>query len=524
MYMVAAALIVLVSPVQGQEAYEREDIRFRIRRFEISGNTILTEDKLREELDDFVGRGKTVEDIELARQWLENVYTEMGYLTVLVTVPEQTVENGVVRLDVIERKIRKVKITGNRYYTMEKILADLPSLNPGELFYMPKVKEDLAWINSKRDIVVAPYLRESPLPDRVDLELKVKDHLPLHGSLEINNRNSPETTDLRLNASIGYHNLWQKEHAFVLQYQTSPEDFDEVQVVAASYTLPAPWVPEHMLAFYGIASDSDTAFGEGFEVLGKGFMLGARLVLPLPEYKSYQHNLTAGVDYKDFEETIGFEDGEEVVTPIAYLPFSLAYSSSLPDAYGTNLFSLGINLAFRGLVTDQEDFEQKRFKSRGDYLYATLGWERYQPLPAEWLIYAKLDGQAASQPLISNEQYIAGGMESVRGYYESEESGDNALHGTFELQKRGLSKLIALSDMWRLSTFVFFDFAELWLNDALPQEDDRTSIQGGGFGIRGGYRQRFDFEVDWGLALSDGSDGNTESGDSRIHFKVQYRF
>ena len=45
----------------------------------------------------------------------------------------------------------------------------------------------------------------------------------------------------------------------------------------------------------------------------------------------------------------------------------------------------------------------------------------------------KLDGQIASEPLVDNEEYSAGGMENVRGYLESEAMGDNALHGTVEV-------------------------------------------------------------------------------------------
>ena len=57
------------------------------------------------------------------------------------------------------------------------------------------------------------------------LDLTVKDQLPLHAKLELNNQNSPGTPDLRVNGSAEYDNLWQLEHSFGVQYSFSPEDY-----------------------------------------------------------------------------------------------------------------------------------------------------------------------------------------------------------------------------------------------------------------------------------------------------------
>ena len=73
-------------------------------------------------------------------------------------------------------------------------------------------------------------------PETVDISLKVKDSLPLHGSLEINNRATHDTTELRLSGALRYDNLWQRDHSVSFQFQLSPQDPDEVRVFSASYT------------------------------------------------------------------------------------------------------------------------------------------------------------------------------------------------------------------------------------------------------------------------------------------------
>jgi len=40
------------------------------------------------------------------------------------------------------------------------------------------------------------------------------------------------------------------------QYQTAPERPDEIQVMAAAYSLGAPWRPDHPITVYGMWSDS----------------------------------------------------------------------------------------------------------------------------------------------------------------------------------------------------------------------------------------------------------------------------
>ncbi|MEW6664912.1 MAG: POTRA domain-containing protein [Thermodesulfobacteriota bacterium] len=520
--MVLVLLLRLGTPCHAEE--KEETVTFAIHLFEIRGNTLFTEDAIEKVLKPFAGGEKSAEDVEKARDALEQLYHEQGYPAVLVNIPEQTVEEGVVRLQVIESRIGRVKVTGNRYFSRSKIMQRLPSIIPGEILYVPRVQEDLGRVNRNPDLKVAPVLAPGEEQGLIDVELKVADRLPLHGSLEVNNRSTHDTTDLRVNGLLRYDNLWQKEHSVSLQYQTSPQDMDEVQVVAGSYVLPAPWNEDFLLALYSVWSDSQTAFGEGFKVLGKGNIFGARLVMPLPAQGLYSHNLTAGLDYKDFDETLGFQSEAEggVKTPMRYLPLLFSYNATLPDPWGQTRLSGGLNVAFRGLVTDQRQFEVKRFQAKGNYLFVTLGAERSQKLPWGMGLFLKLDGQIAAQPLISNEQYSAGGMESVRGYKESEVQGDDAAHASIEFLGPDVGDLVGLSGKLQVVPFLFYDFATLRTQEPLPEQDEWQHIQGVGFGLRGTITKYLEYEVSAARAMEDTD--KVEKGDYEVYFKVKAAF
>ena len=510
-----------------EEAEEDETVFFEIRNFMVEGNSLFTEKRIKDALKEYTGTDKTAEDVENAREKLENLYHQQGYPTVLVSIPLQTVERKVVKLKVVESRIDRVRVQGNRFFTRKKILGDLPSLSPGAIIYLPDLRQELARINRNPDLKVSPLLMPGSDMGTVDVALQVKDFLPLHGSLELNNRSTHDTTNLRLNAMLRYDNLWQKGHSLSLQYQTAPKDVQEVEVMAASYVMPAPWSKDQVLVGYGVWSDSDTAFGEGFNVIGKGNIFGLRLVAPLPAYELYSHNITLGLDYKDLDEDVGFEDGSESMkTPIKYLPFSFAYNSSIPDKGGITCFSAGLHMVFRGLVSRQKEFEIKRYQALGNYIYLTAGFERNQRLPLDFNFYVKADFQITDQPLIANEQYVAGGMESVRGYKENEVSGDDAAHITCELSGPDLTGILSngfsFAGKVNLIPYIFYDGAGLRLKKPLPGEDRNFSIQGAGAGVRGKITQHIEFRCDWAVALTDTD--RTDSRDAQLYFRLKSKF
>lgn len=495
--MAAILAVAALRPVSAQEP-----LTFEIRSFIVEGNTLLAEQTVREALAPYRGRDKTAEDVERAREALEKVYHDIGYPAVLVNIPEQTTKGGRIRLQVVESKIGSVKVTGNRWFTREGILRDLPSLEPGTVLYVPEVQKDLASLNRGEDLRVSPVLSPGKEVGTTDVELKVEDRLPFHGNIEINNGKTPNTSDLRLSASLHYDNLWQRGHSLAVQFQTSPQDTGEVRLYALSYVFPAPWAHDHQIAFYGLRSDTNTSVvGQGLSITGQGEIVGARYVMPLPPYRTYVHNLTAGLDFRDFEQISGFVPGEGLRTPVKYLPVSFSYNASLPDAWGSTAFSAGLNAVFRGLVTDESNFSINRFDARGNYIYATGGVERNFKLPWGMGAFLKVDGQISDQPLIPNEQYTAGGMTNVRGYQQAAALGDNALHATAEVSGPDLGQRL-VNDRFRLIPYVFYDFARLTLVNSLPGQTDTFRLQGTGAGLRGAYGKNVYFEVDYAFPFT----------------------
>ena len=507
--------------VPGTEQAQPRDVTFTIKAFVIEGTDLFSRDELQQQVRPFVGRGKTSTDVEKARDALERFFHEHGYPTLVVNIPEQKVESRKIRLEVIENPVGTVKISGNRWFSEEKIRREIPALASGLVINLDEVRNEINHINQNPDFKVVPDMVPGKIPETVDINLKVSDSPPLHGSLELNNRATHNTTDLRLTAGLSYDNLWQREHSISAQYQVAPENPDDAQMATGSYSLAAPWDRDERLTLYGVWSNNNTTIGGGFGNISKGTIVGLRLMVPLTPYGDFNHSLMAGFDYKDFGQTVS-ASGSQINTPVTYMPATVTYLAFLRDSQGLTSFNAGVNFAFRGMVASEQDFANKRYESRSDYIYVTAGIERTQQLPKDFSLRVKADGQMASGPLISNEEYLAGGIDSVRGYWESEASGDDAAHAVVELSAPDLLKKDGRPGTASLNPYVFFDTAALWVRDAQAGQQSFFDLQGTGFGLRGTLFKGFDYETDVAVALR--STSAVAAGDVYCHFRVRYQF
>ena len=267
-----------------------------------------------------MGENKTIDDVEKAREALEKAYHQAGYLTVLVDIPEQDVDKKIVRLNVTEGKVGRLRIKDSHYFTLGRIKALAPSVKEGEVPHFPTVQQDIAKLNRTADKRVTPVLKAGKVFGTVDVDLKVEDNFPFHASLELNNYNSRDTTPLRLGGMIRYDNLWQLEHSLSLNFLLSPQDVSEVRVLSANYLMRFDET-DLMLAIYGVRSNSSVASVGGISILGNGSILGVRLIKPLPALDKFFHSVSVGLDYKSFGQTVEF--GGKFETPVSFAAFGL---------------------------------------------------------------------------------------------------------------------------------------------------------------------------------------------------------
>ncbi len=116
----------------GASQAQQAQPRFDIWEFRVSGNTLLKRQAVERTVYPYLGPSKTIKDVEKARKALEKRYHKAGYATVLVNIPQQKVDDGIVRLKVTEGRLGRVLVTGSHYFSLQQIRAEVPALEKGK--------------------------------------------------------------------------------------------------------------------------------------------------------------------------------------------------------------------------------------------------------------------------------------------------------------------------------------------------------------------------------------------------------
>ena len=488
--------------------------------FEVHGNTVLSNEAIERAVYPYLGPGRAVGDVEKARSALEKAYHDAGYLTVFVDTPEQNVGKGVVRLRVTEGKVERMRVSGAQYTLPSRIRTEVPSAAEGTVPYFPELQQDLATVNRAPGVRVLPVLQAGMTPGTVDVSLNVEDAFPLSAWVGLNNAYSPNTSKLRINGGLRYDNLFQRAHSFSLQYQTSPTDPGETSAISASYVMPFDGYTRY-LSLYGVHSESNVAALGDLLTQCNGDILGARLIVPLPVRGGFSHNLSLGFDFKDFKESLTLGASSAIETPIRYWTLVAAYGAKIEDGSGAWQLGASAVLGLRGLGSDDVAFENKRHAATGDFTVLKLDAQREQRLASGWSVLGRANVQLTDQALISNEQFSAGGVGSVRGYLLSEVLGDMGLRGSLELRSPPIAPS-AWPAMKRLQPYLFAEGATLKVVDPLPGQTDQYNLASAGVGLQLETRQAF--SLDLSLAVPFRNTHNTQADKPRIHFDARLNF
>jgi hemolysin activation/secretion protein len=178
-------------------------------------------------IDGAFGTNVSFEGIRTAVTQLQGAYSERGYVTVSVGLPQQKLTNATVKVQVTEGRLADILVKGNRYFSSNNVMRALPGLHTGMILNGPIFNAELNRANASQDRQIYPVISPGPDLGTSDLSLVVKDQFPLHAKVELDNESSPGTPDLRVNASAVYYNVWGLNHSLGLQYGFSPQQFKD---------------------------------------------------------------------------------------------------------------------------------------------------------------------------------------------------------------------------------------------------------------------------------------------------------
>ncbi len=514
------AVSVLAAAVSTAWAAEADNapIRFEISRYEVSGNTLLPPAEIEHLLTPFVGKDRDFGDVQRALEALEAAYHARGYNVVTVELPEQELNHGVVLLKVVQTKVGRVFVKGNRYFDEANIRRSLPGLQEGQTPNLKQVSNSLKLANENPAKKTNLKLQSGEKDDEVDATLEVTDERIWKGMLNVDNTGTEATGKTHLGFVLQNANLFGLDHVASLQYTTSAEEPGRVKVYGAGYHVPL-YALGDSLDFYASYSnvDSGTVAAGVFNlaVSGKGAVYGARYNQNLAKRGNLESKLSYGIDYKAFKNNVELL-GQQLGNDVTVHPLSVTYVGTLPlasgEAGGTVTLLRNVSGGSNG---SQADFTRARVGASADYTVLRFGGSITRALANDWQLRGIVNGQYTSDALIPGEQFGAGGASSVRGFIEREISNDSGVGVNLEAYTPNLCRSHA---NWNCRLLGFYDSAYVSRNHAQPGELTSTTIASAGLGMRFLLSTYVNLQLDFGHVLRAGATGRDDA--NRLHLRL----
>ncbi|HMP71801.1 MAG TPA: ShlB/FhaC/HecB family hemolysin secretion/activation protein [Kiritimatiellia bacterium] len=530
---------------------------------DISGDAALLEETgLREGLEQtLIGQALSAEEIAAVIAGVNDALVDRGfYLAELTAEGRMPPRDGVVKLRVDGGRFGEVAILQRgtedgtpyrgRFYRPEQIQRRLDSVQPGEFFDYSALYQGFYLLNAHPDLTADVDLRlrrDAATGGRIaDVDVYVKDRLPLHGVVEIRNDGTDVTDEWQGALTLQYLNLTKRDDVLTLNVPVAL-DFESIRSVSAGYYLPHDLKKGGSFSLFGgysELSNEDIVPSVGLE--GDGWFVGIMYAQTLIANPRYSVEGSIGISHNSLKDAliinqVAQEEREVKTTPVT---LGLNWRQHQPDPWsGFNSAYISLTLhssSFPG-ASDDEEFDLQRENAKADYAIARVGVNRLQPLSpnlhqpeSEWTVFAKLEGQISSEPLIPSEQKGIGGASTVRGYTEREFLGDHGVNGTLELRTpiyRGnvLPNLFSRggADPERSGTFegiqfvTFLDAAYVALEDNLAGENASHNLISAGLGFRISLGSHFQVKADWGFPLRETEDSESSG---RGHISAQILF
>ncbi len=425
-----------------------------------------------------------------------------------VILLDQTVNNGVIQLWLLEGKIGTVTVhhEGRKWFNDSIILSQV-RLQTNRPLDSRELQADLDWVNRNPFREVDAQFKQGDKLGQSDVVLQVHDQLPLRVYTGYENTGTKFTGENRYLAGFNWGNVFGQDQQLNYQY-TTDDSFKLVKAHSASYVIPLPW--RHTLTFFGSYVDASADFGStapGTTSSGKSYQASMRYEVSLPSIGKYQHAVTVGFDFKKSNNNLEFGGSTFSASDTHVDQFEAGYSAVLPDKFGQTSAGLEGYYSPGDLTSDNNDtaFNGLRPNSKAKYVYGRLTAQRLTRLPVDFSWVLKGTVQVSDARLLPSEQLGVGGYNTVRGYEERLENGDDGWLISNELRTPAF-KLGSLVETPMepdyLQGLVFFDYGSLHTVDRVATDPQDGALSSVGAGLRYTLSRYLNIRFDYGYELS----------------------
>lgn len=426
----------------------RLDGRIRVRQFRFVGNTVFTDSELQAIVRVYLGDLVSIDDIENARRAVTAAYADRGFVTSLAVLPEQDILSETVTLEIIEGQLINVNV---RVESPDGLTLD-PGYASGRIRYgagpvvnAERLRDTLQLLRQNPNIEqLNAELRPGNLAN-ADLDVTIRQAPPLSLALVFSNYRSPSVGAEQVDLVAEDRNLSGESDDLYLRTALTNGGFDNMHAAGSDdysieYSRPLNDADTTLLLSW---SDTNNSIVEApldrfnIDSRTRSLSIGVRQPLyrsPSTEFAvailaAYRTNHTAVLG-EDFSISPGAEDGKSSVSVVRFVQeLSVREQSTAWSARST------ITAGFDALNATEHGGSGGGNTTDGQFVawlaQAQAAWRLH---PGNTVLVVRGSGQLASGALLPLEQFVVGGVDTVRGYRENTMVRDIGVEASIELR------------------------------------------------------------------------------------------
>ncbi|MBN3897999.1 MAG: ShlB/FhaC/HecB family hemolysin secretion/activation protein [Nostoc sp. NOS(2021)] len=501
-------------PIPGQDD---PNARFRVDRIEVVGSTVFKAEQFATVTAPFVGRELTFAELLQVRDAITKLYTDNGYVTTGALITTQTVETGVIKIQVIEGSVQEIKIIGNRRLHSQYI-RDRIQLGAGKPLNVPHLLEKLQLLRLDPRIQnLSAELQTGVHPGTNVLQVEVKEAETFKLTTSLDNGRSPSVGSFRRGVDLEEANLLGLGDTLSVGYANT----DGSNTINANYTLPVN--AHNGTVSFGFSQGWNRVIEKPFSVLDiqsntRSYELGYRQ----PVLQKPSQELAIGLSFSRQESQT--ELGIDKIGPFRLSPGADANGKTNISALrffqeytqrsnqyvfaARSQFSLGVD--WFGANVNNNEPDSRFFAWRGQ-----AQWVRQ--LAPDTLFLARGDFQLAADSLVPLEQFGLGGQLSVRGYRQDALLTDNGLLFSAEFRVP-IVRAAKIGGVLQLTPFI--DFGKGW--NVKGENPSQSMLLSTGLGLLWKQGDRFWARFDWGIPLISVEGERRSLQENGLYFSVNY--
>ena len=450
---------------------------FLVQTLQITGNTLFATPTLHALVADAQGKSLTLPLLDKLAARITDYYRSQGYPLARAIIPAQTIQSGIVRIEIIEARYGKISLDNRSRVNSPLLEATLSSLQSGQAIGENGLDNALLLLSDVPGVAVAATLKPGETVGTSDLLVNTTPGPAVSGNVVLDNYGNRYTGRARIGATLNVINPLHHGDILTVSGLSSGSGMNYGRI-----------------AYESLLSGRGTRLGGAYSALN--YALGAPLAslnahgtaqvqnvwAKHPLLRSRDVNLYGQlqVDQLRLRDHVDFS---AIRTDRSLANWTLSVAGDARDAF----LSDAVSSWYVGWTTGRVGFDNAAAQSadagsantEGSFSKLNVNLARLQTLSPKNGLYLSIVGQWASTNLDPSQKMSAGGPYTVRAYDMGAVFGDTGVLGTIELRH---TLAVGWVGQWQAVAFV--DSAHVTVNkNTWVAGTNSATLSGAGVGL-----------------------------------------